>query len=128
MAARLVVGLLLALTICATGAVAQTYRWVDEHGNVHYTDIRDQVPEPDRPRVPPPVEPSEPAKPDVTPAPSTPPRARGPAAGECVLMIPGTPRRPSASRSYRDCDECRRAIEEMRDEEAARAACIAGTR
>ncbi len=113
--------LLLALTLFATGAAAQVFRWVDEQGGVHYAGSRDQVPEQYRSQLPP-ESPPEPAKPAPGPVPEV---SRQPAniPGECILLIQGLIR-ARESRSYRNCDECRKAVEVMRPEEAARASCI----
>ena len=113
--------LLLVLTLFATGAAAQVFRWVDEQGGVHYAGSRDQVPEQYRSQLPP-ESPPEPAKPAPQPVPEV---SRQPAniPGECILLIQGLIR-PRESRSYRNCDECRKAVEVMRPEEAARASCI----
>ncbi len=113
--------LLLALTLFATGAAAQVFRWVDEQGGVHYAGRRDQVPEQYRSQLPP-ENPPEPATPAPQPVPEV---SRQPAniPGECILLIQGLIR-ARESRSYRNCDECRKAVEVMRPEEAARASCI----
>jgi hypothetical protein len=113
------IGLLLALTLVATDAAAQTYRWVDEQGQVHYAGSRDQVPEPYRSQLPA-------AEPDAA-GPSTPDVSSRPPTlvpGECLLLIPGGTRRPRDSRSYPNCDECRKAVEGLGPNQAARAACI----
>ena len=113
------IGLLLALTLAATDAAAQTYRWIDEQGQVHYAGSREQVPEQYRPQLPP----AEPAAPGA----STPEASGRPPtllAGECMLLIPGGTRRPHDSRSYPNCDECRKAVEGLGADQAARASCI----
>ena len=121
------IGLLLALTLVATDAAAQTYRWVDEQGQVHYAGSREQVPEPYRSQLPP----AEPAAPGAStpaePGASTPEASGRPPtllAGECMLLIPGGTRRPHDSRSYPNCDECRKAVEGLGADQAARASCI----
>ena len=121
------IGLLLALTLVATDAAAQTYRWVDEQGQVHYAGSREQVPEQYRPQLPP----AEPAAPGAStpaePGASTPEASGRPPtllAGECMLLIPGGTRRPHDSRSYPNCDECRKAVEGLGADQAARASCI----
>ena len=113
--------LLLVLTLFATGAAAQVFRWVDEQGGVHYAGSRDQVPEQYRSQLPP-ESPPEPAKPAPGPVPEV---SRQPAniPGECILLVQGL-FRARDSRSYRNCDECRKAVEVMRPAEAARASCI----
>ncbi|MBI1735624.1 MAG: DUF4124 domain-containing protein [Candidatus Rokubacteria bacterium] len=80
MALAVVLGSLLAVA----PAGAQPYRWVDEHGTVHYTDDINKVPARFRPKEPPapptrrdpfaPVEPGGPARPRVilTPEPASP--------------------------------------------------------
>ena len=116
---RRLIGLLLALTLVATDAAAQTYRWVDEQGQVHYAGSREQVPEPYRSQLPP----AEPA----TPGASTPEASNQPPTplpGECILLIPGGTRRPRDSRSYPNCDECRKAVEGLGADQAVRASCI----
>ena len=122
MTTRLSVGLLLALMIVTTDAGAQAYRWVDENGNVNYTGSRDQVPERYRSQLPAVDQPESPAKPTSDIKPRT--NVRGPS--ECILVIQGTRRRPGGDRSYPTCDECRKAIDALRDDEAMKAACIAG--
>ena len=124
---RRFIGLLLALTLVATDAAAQTYRWVDEQGQVHYAGSREQVPEQYRPQLPP----AEPAAPGAStpaePGASTPEASGRPPtllAGECMLLIPGGTRRPHDSRSYPNCDECRKAVEGLGADQAARASCI----
>jgi hypothetical protein len=127
MRTRLSVGLLLALMIVTTDAGAQAYRWVDENGNVNYAGSRDQVPEPYRSQLPAVDQPESPAKPTSGRTPDVNPRAnvRGPT--ECILVIQGTRRRPGGERSFPTCDECRKAIEALHDDEAVKAACIAGS-
>jgi len=116
---RRFIGLLLALTLVATDAAAQTYRWVDEQGQVHYTGSREQVPEPYRSQLPP----AEPATPGATtPEASSRPPTLVP--GECILLIPGGTRRPRDSRSFPNCDECRKVVEGLAADQAARASCI----
>ena len=121
------IGLLLALTLVATDAAAQTYRWVDEQGQVHYAGSREQVPEQYRPQLPP-AEPAAPgASTPAAPGASTPEASGRPPtllAGECMLLIPGGTRRPHDSRSYPNCDECRKAVEGLGADQAARASCI----
>ena len=120
------VSLLLALTIVTTDAGAQAYRWVDENGNVNYAGSRDQVPEQYRSQLPAVNQPESPAKPTSGPTPAIKPGANVRGSSECILVIPGTPRRPGVSRSYPTCDACKKAVDAMRDDEAAKAACIAG--
>jgi len=124
---RRFIGLLLALTLVATDAAAQTYRWVDEQGQVHYAGSREQVPEQYRPQLPP-AEPAAPgASTPAAPEASTPEASSRPPtllAGECMLLIPGGTRRPHDSRSYPNCDECRKAVEGLGADQAARASCI----
>ena len=124
---RGIIGLLLALTLVATDAAAQTYRWVDEQGQVHYAGSREQVPEQYRPQLPP-AEPAAPgASTPAAPGASTPEASGRPPtllAGECMLLIPGGTRRPHDSRSYPNCDECRAAVEGLGADQAARASCI----
>ncbi|PYN63718.1 MAG: hypothetical protein DMD92_00235 [Candidatus Rokuibacteriota bacterium] len=124
---RRFIGLLLALTLVATDAAAQTYRWVDEQGQVHYAGSREQVPEQYRPQLPP-AEPAAPgASTPAAPGASTPEASGRPPtllAGECMLLIPGGTRRPHDSRSYPNCDECRKAVEGLGADQAARASCI----
>jgi len=121
------IGLLLALTLVATDAAAQTYRWVDEQGQVHYAGSREQVPEPYRSQLPP-AEPAAPgASTPAAPGASTPEASSQPPTtlpGECILLIPGGTRRPRDSRSYPNCDECRAAVEGLGADQAARASCI----
>lgn len=126
MTSRLSVGLLLALMIVTTDAGAQAYRWVDENGNVNYAGSRDQVPERYRSQLPAVAQPESPAKPTSGPTPDVKSRTnvRGPS--ECILVIQGTRRRPGGDRSYPTCDECRKAIDALRDDDAVKAACIAG--
>lgn len=126
MTTRLSIGLLLALMIVTTDAGAQAYRWVDENGNVNYAGSRDQVPEQYRSQLPSVDQPESPAKPTSGPTPDVKPRAnvRGPS--ECILVVQGTRRRPGGDRSYATCDECRKAIDALRADEAIKAACIAG--
>ncbi len=112
-------GLLLAITVFATGAAAEVYRWVDEQGGVHYAGSRDQVPEQYRSQLP-----GEPATPNREPAPGVSSRPRTQIPSECILLVQGSFLRSRGSRSYPNCDECRRAIEVMRADEAARASCI----
>src|ERR671918_489161 len=72
---RLGGGLLLALLLIAGHTAAQPgYRWVDEHGNVHYVGRRDQVPERYRDQLTPERR-GEPPRPTL--APSAPPSAGG---------------------------------------------------
>ena len=124
---RRFIGLLLALTLVATDAAAQTYRWVDEQGQVHYAGSREQVPEQYRSQLPP-AEPAAPgASTPAAPGASTPEASGRPPtllAGECMLLIPGGTRRPHDSRSYPNCDECRKAVEGLGADQAARASCI----
>ncbi len=124
---RRFIGLLLALTLVATDAAAQTYRWVDEQGQVHYAGSREQVPEPYRSQLPP-AEPAAPgASTPAAPGASTPEASNQPPTplpGECILLIPGGTRRPRDSRSYPNCDECRTAVEGLGADQAARASCI----
>ena len=124
---RRFIGLLLAMTLVATDAAAQTYRWVDEQGQVHYAGSREQVPEQYRPQLPP-AEPAAPgASTPAAPGASTPEASGRPPtllAGECMLLIPGGTRRPHDSRSYPNCDECRKAVEGLGADQAARASCI----
>jgi len=121
------IGLLLALTLAATDAAAQTYRWIDEQGQVHYAGSREQVPEPYRSQLPP-AEPAAPgASTPAAPGASTPEASSQPPTtlpGECILLIPGGTRRPRDSRSYPNCDECRAAVEGLGADQAARASCI----
>ncbi len=112
--------------ILTTDAGAQTYRWVDENGSVNYAGSRDQVPERYRSQLPAVDQPESPAKPTSGPTPAIKPGANVCGPGECILVIEGTPRRPRGSRSYPTCDECRKAIDALRDDEAVKAACIAG--
>ena len=121
------VSMLLALMILTTDAGAQVYRWVDENGSVNYAGSRDQVPERYRSQLPAADQRESPAKPTSGPTPAIKPGAnvRGP--GECILVIQGTRRRPGGERSFPTCDECRKAIEALRDDEAVKAACIAGS-
>jgi uncharacterized protein DUF4124 len=111
------IGLLLVVTLVATDAAGQGYRWVDEQGQVHYAGSRDQVPEPYRSQLPPDQPAPGQSAPDVS---SRPPTL---APGECILLVPGL-RRPRGPRSYPNCDECRKAVEGLGTEEAARASCI----
>jgi len=115
--------LLLGLLVTATSpTVAQSYRWVDGHGNVHYAGRRDQVPEAYRDQLRP-AQPGEPPRPRVGPV--VIPRRAAP--GECVLRFRGTERRAGASRFYPSCAACWKALKTMRGEEAARAECIASS-
>jgi hypothetical protein len=118
--------LLLALLVTAMGpAVAQpSYRWVDGQGNVHYAGRRDQVPEAYRGQLPP-ERPGEAARPQLGPVVRGGPRPAAP--GECVLRFRGTERRPGASRFYPSCAACWKALKAIRNEEAARAECIASS-
>ena len=124
---RGIIGLLLALTLVATDAAAQTYRWVDEQGQVHYAGSREQVPEPYRSQLPP-AEPAAPgASTPAAPGASTPEASSQPPTtlpGECILLIPGGTRRPRDSRSFPNCDECRKVVEGLAADQAARASCI----
>ena len=124
---RRFIGLLLALTLVATDAAAQTYRWVDEQGQVHYAGSREQVPEQYRPQLPP-AEPAAPgASTPAAPEASTPEASSRPPTlvpGECILLIPGGTRRPRDSRSFPNCDECRKVVEGLAADQAARASCI----
>ncbi|MBI4608086.1 MAG: aspartyl protease family protein [Candidatus Rokubacteria bacterium] len=68
--------LLLSLLLLPGAALAQTYRWVDERGGVHYTEGLNNVPEryrsEARPLYFPPPPPPAPAKPGaITPEPGT---------------------------------------------------------
>jgi hypothetical protein len=142
------IGFLLVVTLVATDAAAQGYRWVDEQGQVHYAGSREQVPEPYRSQLPPdqPPAPEPSTSAPSTPAPSTPapstsvpstsvPSTSVPSTpdvssrpptlvpGDCILLIPGS-RRPRDARSYPNCDECRKAVEGLGTDEAARASCI----
>jgi hypothetical protein len=81
------VPLAVALTILPGDAIAQMYRWVDEHGEVHITDDPNKIPMPQRPR-------SSPSAPPATgPAASTPPASAGsdrrpaPASGGVALWL-----------------------------------------
>src|SRR5712692_8797266 len=88
-----------ALLAVAGGAAAQTYRYVDEQGNVHYVARRDQVPERYRSQLGP-SKPGEPATPQLTPKPG----GRAGAPTGCILRLRGTERKRGSSYSYRDCD------------------------
>ena len=75
--ARRLVPALLILAALPSPAIAETYRWVDQQGEVHVTDDPNRIPPQFRPRVDPPrVEPPPPAAPV---APSPPPRSADPA-------------------------------------------------
>jgi hypothetical protein len=117
-------GLLLALLLLAGPAAAQPgYRWVDEQGTVNYAGRRDQVPERYRDQLPP--ERVEPAK--SPQAQTAPPGGRGvgpPVSAECVLRFRGTEKRPGASRSFRDCDACQKALKALGGEDVDRAECV----
>jgi hypothetical protein len=114
--------LLVALTLVAGPAAAQSaYRWVDEHGNVHYAGRLDQVPERYRDQLPSDQR-GAPPRPRLT-APG-PRGVGGPVTGECTLRFRGTERRRGASRSFPNCEACSRALRGMRGEDAARAECV----
>ena len=118
--------LVAALGLAAADAGAQVYRWVDDDGNAHYVGNRDEVPERFRPQlpsddtlVPPGPDPDR----SVTPSPPRPRRAR--VWDECVLRIAGrAPRTGSSARSYASCEACRKALEALPRDEAARATCV----
>jgi hypothetical protein len=109
--------------LIATGAAAQPpgYRWLDEHGNVHYAGRLDQVPERFRSQLPP-DGPTAPPRPHL-PAPAGSVQAPGP--GECVLRLRATAARPGVSRSFSSCEACWKALAQVTGEEATRAECIA---
>jgi uncharacterized protein DUF4124 len=111
-----------ALLVVAGEAAAQSYRYVDEQGNVHYVSRRDQVPERYRAQLAP-RKPGEPATPQLTP------NARGRAAAPtgCILRLRGTERRKGSSFSYPSCDACRTALHGLSAEEKSRAECFASS-
>jgi hypothetical protein len=111
-----------ALLVGAGGAGAQTYRYVDDQGNVHYVARRDQVPERYREQLGPP-RPGEPAKPQLTPNPA----GRTGAPHGCILRLRGTERTRGSSHSYASCDACRKALRTLSPEESARAECFASS-
>lgn len=89
---RILLATLVTALLAAGPAAAPPYRWVDEHGNVHYTDDINKVPLRFRPKPPPqtptrrdpfaPVEPGGPGRtpilvpPDAAPVPATPPETK----------------------------------------------------
>ena len=120
-------GLVLALVLVAGPTIAQPvgYRWVDEQGNVSYAGRRDQVPERYRGQLPPERTP-DPTKPPT--GGPTPPVAGGrvgpPVSAECVLRFRGNEQRRGSSRSFPDCDACRKALKTAGGEDASRAECV----
>jgi hypothetical protein len=114
-----------ALLLVAAGVTAQPlgYRWVDEHGNVHYAGRLDQVPERFRSQLPP-EGPGAPPRPRL---PEPPRSARVPEAGECVLRFRGTAARAGVSRSYPSCEACWKALAQLSGDDRARAECIASS-
>jgi uncharacterized protein DUF4124 len=110
------------LLLVAGEAAAQSYRYVDEQGNVHYVSRRDQVPERYRSQLAP-RKPGEPATPQLTP------NARGRAGVPtgCILRLRGTERRKGSSFSYASCEACRNALHGLSDEEKNRAECFASS-
>lgn len=85
---RILIATLVTTFLAVAPAEAQPYRWVDEHGTVHYTDDINKVPPRFRPKEPPPpptrrdpfapVAPGGPSRapvivpPDAAPVPATP--------------------------------------------------------
>jgi hypothetical protein len=114
------------LALTAGVAAAQLgYRWVDEQGNVNYAGRRDQVPERYRDQLPP-ERAAQPGKPQQggSTAPVAGRPVGPPVSAECVLRFRGTEKRQGASRSFPDCDACRKALKAMGGEEANRAECV----
>src|SRR5437867_8279170 len=70
--------LLLGLTLLPGPAQAQTYRWVDEAGTVHYSQGMDSIPERYRAQARPSVIAPTPSRPDLTEKPPPPSPARPP--------------------------------------------------
>src|SRR5213593_573540 len=70
--------LLLGLTLLPGPAQAQTYRWVDEDGTVHYSQGMDSIPERYRAQARPSVIAPTPSRPDLTEKPPPPSPARPP--------------------------------------------------
>src|SRR5438445_3491811 len=68
--------LLLGLTLLPGPAQAQTYRWVDEAGTVHYSQGMDSIPERYRAQARPSVIAPTPSRPDLTEKPPPPSPAR----------------------------------------------------
>jgi hypothetical protein len=114
--------LVLAVVLVLAGAAfaQSTYRWVDEHGNVHYVGRRDQVPEQYRSQLPP-EGPGAPPRPQL-PVPRT---IGGPITGECILRLRATERRRGLSRSFPNCDACWKAFHALPPDDAPRAECVA---
>ena len=108
--------------VLASGAEAQVkgYRWVDDEGTVHYASRRDQVPERYRSQLGAP-------KPGDPPAPRLAPRVSGRASVPtgCILRLRGTERARGSSFSFATCDACRKALRELRGEDARRGECFA---
>lgn len=113
------VGLLLALVANAAPAGAQTFRWVDDEGNLHYVGSIEQVPEQYRSQFEPPASKKDAVVPvrgasDAIPS----------AAGECVLKVARTRTQPGSLRSYPNCEACRRALDAVRGPERGLADCV----
>ena len=72
--ARRLVPVILTLVVLHGAAIAQTYRWVDEQGEIHFTDDVNSIPPQYRPRVDAPgVGPmTPPARPPASPVPGSP--------------------------------------------------------
>jgi len=118
---RIRLTLLVVLSLGAADAAAQVYGWVDEDGNAHYVGTLEEVPERFRPPRPS-DEAREPATPD--PGLGPPERPRAHVSEECVLRITGRSPWRGSVRSYPSCEACRKALEAMPRDEAARAACV----
>jgi hypothetical protein len=123
--ARRCLPLLVTLLLLTGEAAAQVtaYRWVDEHGGVHYAGRRDLVPEQYRSQLP--AEgPGEPAKPRL---PDPPKSVRVAEPGECVLRHRGTAAQVGTSRAYPSCEACWKALSKLPGDERTRAECIASS-
>src|SRR2546422_983385 len=88
--------LLLGLTLLPGPAQAQTYRWVDEDGTVHYSQGMDSIPERYRAQARPSVIAPTPSRPDLTEKPPPPSPARPPS------PPPSPPAGPPPSPSERE--------------------------
>src|SRR2546430_6110648 len=88
--------LLLGLTLLPGPAQAQTYRWVDEAGTVHYSQGMDSIPERYRAQARPSVIAPTPSRPDLTEKPPPPSPARPPS------PPPSPPAGPPPSPSERE--------------------------
>jgi hypothetical protein len=111
-----------ALLAGAAEAAVQSYRYIDEEGNVHYVARRDQVPERYRAQLAPP-QPGEPPRPRLVPNAT---RRAGAPTG-CILRLRGNERRRGSSASYVTCDACRAALHALTGDDLKRAECFASS-